>query len=111
MKTEFHMNRARVETLVDGIFAIAMTILVLEIKVPELADRRSVDELLLALGHHGYVIAAYFFSFAMLAVFRTWHHRMAESVRVFDKALLICTIVFLSLICFFSSRIKPARLG
>lgn len=101
MKTEFHMNRARVETLVDGIFAIAMTILVLEIKVPELADRRSVDELLLALGHHGYVIAAYFFSFAMLAVFWTWHHRMAESVRVFDKALLICTIIFLSLICFF----------
>ncbi|MBK7685385.1 MAG: DUF1211 domain-containing protein [Rhodocyclaceae bacterium] len=101
MKNAFHMNRARVETLVDGVFAIAMTILVLEVKVPDLADKRSVDELLSALGHHSYEIAAYFFSFAMLAVFWTWHHRMAETVRVFDKALLLCTIVFLSLICFF----------
>ncbi|MBK9522969.1 MAG: DUF1211 domain-containing protein [Rhodocyclaceae bacterium] len=101
MNTPFHMGRARIETLVDGIFAIAMTILVLEVKVPELADKRSVDELIQALGHHGYVIGAYFFSFLMLAVFWTWHHRMAEKVRVFDKALLMCTVVFLSLICFF----------
>ena len=101
MNSPFHMGRARIETLVDGIFAIAMTILVLEVKVPELADKRSVDELLQALGHHGYVIGAYFFSFLMLAVFWTWHHRMAEKVRVFDKTLLMCTVVFLSLICFF----------
>ena len=72
MSTQFHMHKARLETLVDGVFAIAMTILVLEVKVPEIADGRSTDALLHALAHHGYVIGAYFFSFAMLALF--WPH-------------------------------------
>ena len=101
MTDSSHLHRERIETLVDGVFAIAMTILVLEVKVPELTDRRSVDELLSALAHHSYVIAAYFFSFGMLAVFWTWHHAMAAKVRNFDRQLVICTIVFLSLICFF----------
>ena len=101
MTKSSHLHRERIETLVDGVFAIAMTILVLEVKVPELTDRRSVDELLGALAHHGYVIAAYFFSFGMLAIFWTWHHAMAAKVRSFDKQLVICTIGFLSLICFF----------
>ena len=33
--TESVISRSRVEMLFDGIFAIAMTILVLELKVPE----------------------------------------------------------------------------
>jgi len=95
------MHRARIETLVDGVFAIAMTILVLEVKVPDLADHRSAEELAVALWHHGYVIAAYFFSFAMLAIFWVWHHRLAEKVREFDLPLLACIIVLLALVCFF----------
>ena len=39
------ISRSRLEMLVDGVFAIAMTILVLELKVPEIADRRSIQEL------------------------------------------------------------------
>ena len=101
MSTPFRMHRARIETLVDGVFAIAMTILVLEVKVPDLVDRRSASELVEALLHHGYVIAAYFFSFAMLAIFWVWHHRLAEKVREIDLPLLVCIVVFLSLVCFF----------
>lgn len=101
MNTPFRMHRARVETLVDGVFAIALTILVLEVKVPDLVDRRSAEELVVALWHHGYVIAAYFFSFAMLAMFWVWHHRLAEKVREIDLPLLVCIVVFLALVCFF----------
>lgn len=101
MSTPFRLHRARLETLVDGVFAIAMTILVLEIKVPELADRNSPGELLTALAHHGYVIGAYFFSFAMLGLFWVWHHRLAEKVRELDLPLLVCALVFLALVCFF----------
>ncbi len=101
MSNTFNMHKARLETLVDGVFAIAMTILVLEIKVPELADGRSSDALLAALGHHASVIGAYFFSFAMLAVFWVWHHRLVEKIRLFDFPLLVCTLTFLALVCFF----------
>lgn len=95
------MQKARLETLVDGVFAIAMTILVLEIKVPPLSDGRSSAELMAALGHHGYVIGAYFFSFAMLALFWVWHHRLVERIRTFDLPAVLCTMGFLALICFF----------
>ncbi|HEY1090165.1 MAG TPA: TMEM175 family protein [Burkholderiaceae bacterium] len=101
MSNGFLIHRARLETLVDGVFAIAMTILVLELKVPELSDRRSAEELLHGLLHHGPVIGAYFFSFAMLGMFWVWHHRLAEKVREIDLPLLICALCFLSLICFF----------
>ncbi len=101
MSTSYHLHRARIETLVDGIFAIAMTILVLELKVPDLTDRRSVDELMTALGQHAPVIAAYFFSFGILAAFWLWHHRLAEKIRATDRYLLTCIVGFLSLVCFF----------
>lgn len=101
MSSSFRIHRARLETLVDGVFAIAMTILVLEVKVPELADRRSAEELLHALLHHGYVIGAYVVSFAMLGLFWVWHHRLAEQVREIDLPLLVCALTFLALVCFF----------
>lgn len=101
MSSSFRIHRTRLETLVDGVFAIAMTILVLEVKVPELSDRRSAEELFHALLHHGYVIGAYFFSFAMLGLFWVWHHRLAEQVREIDLPVLVCALSFLALVCFF----------
>lgn len=101
MNKPFRLHRARLETLVDGVFAIAMTILVLELRVPELLDRRSTAELMQALSHHAYVIGAYFVSFGMLANFWVWHHRLAELVREIDLALLVCVLTLLALVCFF----------
>lgn len=97
----FQMSKARVETLVDGIFAIAMTLLILDVKVPGLADPRSRTELLGALAHALPTVAAYFLSFFLLGVFWVWHHRLAEKVRHFDGALLALTFAFLALVSAF----------
>lgn len=97
----FHMSKARVETLVDGVFAIAMTLLILEVKVPELEHPRSVPELLGALRHALPTSIAYFVSFFMLGLFWVWHHRLAEQVRGFSKSLLMLTFCFLSLVSSF----------
>ncbi len=97
----FHMSKARIETLVDGVFAIAMTLLILEVKVPELANPRSHLELLGALRHALPTLAAYFLSFFLLGSFWVWHHRLAEKVRHFDQPLLILTFAFLALVSAF----------
>jgi uncharacterized membrane protein len=97
----FHMSKARVETLVDGIFAIAMTLLILEVKVPELANPRSKAEMLAALRHDAPTAIAYFLSFFMLGTFWVWHHGLAEKVKTFDAKLLGITFAFLALVSSF----------
>jgi uncharacterized membrane protein len=101
MTQKFHLHKSRLETLVDGIFAIAMTILVLEVKVPGISDKHSAIELLHALAHDGVVILAYFASFAFLAIFWVWHHKLTEKIKEIDLPLLMCSLTFLALVCFF----------
>lgn len=95
------LPKARMETLVDGVLAIAMTILILEVKVPELTDRRSAAEMFQRLGHALPTLLAYFFSFGMLALFWVWHHRLAAKVARLDKGLIAISLGFLSLVSFF----------
>ncbi len=101
MNSPFHMSKARVETLVDGVFAIAMTLLILEVKVPELVNPKSAPELLGSLHHALPTAIAYFLSFFMLGLFWVWHHRLAEKVAAFDVPLLAITFAFLALVSSF----------
>ncbi|MDE3245774.1 MAG: DUF1211 domain-containing protein [Acidobacteriota bacterium] len=101
MSESFHLTKARVETLVDGVFAIAMTLLILEVKVPELVNPKSASELLGSLHHALPTAIAYFLSFFMLGLFWVWHHRLAEKVTGFDVPLLAITFAFLALVSSF----------
>ncbi len=101
MSDLFTLPKHRIDPLVDGIFAVALTVLVLEIKVPDLVNPSSVPELLGALRQHVFVIGAYFISFALLGLFWVWHHQMSDKVERIDGVLLCCILAFLSLICFF----------
>ncbi len=91
----------RLEALADGVFAIAMTILVLEVKVPELQNHRSASELLEHVRHLGPTLGAYFFSFLFLGLFWVWHHRLAAKLSHLDVPLLALNLVFLALVSFF----------
>lgn len=97
----FHLPKERLEALVDGVFAIAMTILVLEVKIPELEHRRDSAELFAKLRHALPTIGAYFFSFLMLGIFWNWFHRQAAKLARFDKTLLALSLFFLALVSFF----------
>ena len=57
------ISRNRLEMLCDGIFAIAMTILVLELKVPELVDRHSAAELAQSLERNRATFISYLLGF------------------------------------------------
>lgn len=100
-KPNLHLSKHRLEALVDGVFAIAMTILILEVKVPELESPRSAAELAARLAHDLPTLAAYFFSFGLLGIFWAWHHRLARLIASLDVPLVALSLFFLSLVSFF----------
>jgi uncharacterized membrane protein len=95
------VSRARLEFLVDGIFAIAMTILVLELKVPEIADRHSRVELVTALGHHAGTFISYLLSFVMLGILWHSHNRHYRHFQRITTRMLILTLAQVAMAAFF----------
>src|SRR5581483_1708035 len=67
------MNHARLHALTDGIFAIVMTLMVLELKLPSLHSTTD-HALLQALVSQKSIFASYFVSFAVLFVYWRAHN-------------------------------------
>lgn len=87
----------RLETFSDGVFAIAITLLVLEIKVPHAGQERGLVRSLVLLwpSYVGYVI-----SFATLGIMWANHHAMFTYIRRTDRYFLIIHVLFLMFISF-----------
>ena len=47
----FYLSKHRLETLTDGIFAVAMTLLVIDLKIPETAQIETQEQLIAAVLH------------------------------------------------------------
>lgn len=90
------VHRARLEFLVDGVFAIAMTILVLELRAPELADRRSAVELAKALRAQAPTFFSYVLSFGMLGVLWYRHNQVWRHVRFVTRPMFVLQLVQLA---------------
>ena len=88
----------RVQALSDGIFAIAMTLMILDFRVPEFSEAPG----FLA----GYFwalwpkIVCYAMSFLMLGVFWIGHHNQFHFIKKSTRFLIWIDIVFLMLIAF-----------
>jgi uncharacterized membrane protein len=76
--------KSRVEAVCDGIFAIVLTLLVLEMKVPHIDDPWSVNELFEALKHLLPKFIAWVISFFTVTVIWVNHHRIFTSLRKID---------------------------
>jgi uncharacterized membrane protein len=93
----------RSEALSDGIYAVAMTLLVIELKVPDAAHLRTSEELAEALLALGPKVEAWLISFFVLALFWTAHHRIFSHVRRADAKLVwlnLFQLAFVSLMPF-----------
>ena len=64
-------NKSRVETFSEGIFAIIVTLLVLELKVPEIRNHGSVSELAAALKGMLPKLLSWIISFGIVVSART----------------------------------------
>ena len=90
------VSKGRLEFLFDGIFAIAMTLLVLELKVPEIEDRHSARELFAALGHHGPAYFSFLLSFGMLSMFWYNHQTTYRFIRRVSGGILVANLLMMA---------------
>lgn len=87
----------RIVAFSDGVMAVAITLLVLNIDVPDLpsgGEDELADELFDLLPS----LAAYALAFALVGRYWVIHHRLFEHLRAFDGTLMTLNLVFLALI-------------
>jgi uncharacterized membrane protein len=82
---------ARIEAFSDGVFAIAVTLLILEVKIPAAGSGR-LGSLLL---HQWPSYLAFLLSFAFIGIMWINHHRMFNHIRRADEGLLILNLLLL----------------
>lgn len=93
-------DTSRVEAFSDGVFAIAITLLVLEIRVPELEGAAASGRLLTALLHLWPSLVAFLFSFFVILVMWINHHEFMRWVRASDYQFLFANGLVLLMVTF-----------
>jgi uncharacterized membrane protein len=99
-ESEYHISKNRLETMVDGIFAIAMTILVLGITPPKPDISQAQAVLAGQIVDILPEIFIFIVAFLILAGFWLSHHRQFHFVRNIDSHLLWINIILLISIVF-----------
>jgi uncharacterized membrane protein len=86
------MSPNRLEAFSDGVFAIAITLLVLEIHVPDPASTESLAD---ALGEQWPSYAAYVVSFLTIGIIWINHHAMIRRLRAVDHGIMVWNLLLL----------------
>ena len=101
------LSPIRLEAFSDGVIAIIITIMVLELKVPR-------EETLHALSKLWPVFLSYILSFLMVAIYWINHHHLFHQVKRVDARILWANMIllfFLSLVPFFTAYMGETGMG
>jgi uncharacterized membrane protein len=90
----------RILAFTDGLFAIAMTLLVVDLAAPHLADATSVHELGDALGDDTATFVSFFISFAVIGRYWSAHHQFVSQLARMDRRLITLNLVYLAFVAF-----------
>jgi uncharacterized membrane protein len=103
---------ARLEAFCDGVFAIALTLLVLELKTPAKDSIHGADELWSYLGHLAPALFAFLLSFTVIAISWVSHHGVLRLVRSSNPRFIYANIfLLLSVVTIPFSMILLAEFG
>jgi uncharacterized membrane protein len=89
------LSKGRMEALTDGIFAISMTLLVLELKVPDLPKSVNSSELLHKIGEEAPAFFSFMVSFLYCGLLWVLHHLAMHFVRHLQIVLVWMNLLFL----------------
>ncbi|HTA27657.1 MAG TPA: TMEM175 family protein [Bacteroidia bacterium] len=94
-------TNSRLEAFCDGVFAIALTLLIIDIKIPAGANIKTNDDLWLAIKNLSPTIVAFLLSFTTILITWVSHHNTLKLVNksspqfIYSNGLLLLTIVFI----------------
>lgn len=89
---ERRRDPARVVSFTDGVFAVIITILVFNLKVPLLASGQSLQSVLAAMGP---TFVVFTISFFMTGLYWVWHRDLFARVRYVNRHVVWLNLVFL----------------
>jgi uncharacterized membrane protein len=95
-RSERRGDKGRVEAFTDGVFAIIITILVLEVGVPEDLSEQSLRD---ALEDTGPTLVAWVISFLITGMYWVWHRDMFTQIRRVNRELVWINLLFLLPVC------------
>ncbi len=90
------MNKSRMEAFSDGVFAIAITILIFELKIPIVSP----DKILQASINQFPKLLAFVLSFIIIGMYWVAHHSMMDPIKKINRTALWLNLFTLMFICF-----------
>ena len=90
----------RLPVFCDAVFAIAITLVAVEIGVPEVDDATSAQQLWAAVVEDVPTIVAFFITFAVLASYWLANHRFVAALRGYTVGFRLWTMVYLATVAF-----------
>lgn len=89
----------RLEAFSDGVIAIIITLMIFEIKIPEVADAATTKDILAAIWKVVPSLVAYSLSFVMVGVLWVNHHQFFHQLKNIDRKLLWYNLHLLFWMC------------
>ncbi len=94
------LTTQRIEAFSDGVFAIAMTLLILEVKIPPLTSIANEAALQTYLIKQWPAYLSYVLSVIVIGIFWVAHHGLFHYIKRADRNLFLLNILFLLCIAF-----------
>src|SRR5579859_4030399 len=94
------LSTSRLEAFSDGVFAVAITLLVLNLQVPQLAASAVAKELVPDLGKLWPKLLIYALSFVIVGIYWVAHHNTFHYIKRSDRTLLWLNLLLLLCIVF-----------
>jgi TMEM175 potassium channel family protein len=92
------MKKTRLEALSDGVFAVAITLLIFDVHLPGLVTSNT--DLLFQLKHTIPRIAAYVLTFCIVAILWNGHHTILSLVKHVDRTFIWLNLLYLMFVAF-----------
>jgi len=97
---ELTLSKGRLESFSDGVFAIAITLLILEVHLPAMRLPASTQEQVRGLTVIWPQYLVYFVTFATIGIMWLNHHALLKNVRRVSHGIVLANLLLLSLISF-----------